>query len=246
HLYPIWQGELAALESPEITMRNLDERLIFGSYPELLSLQADSDKRSYLQEITSSYLLKDILMFEQIRHSHKLLQLLQLIAFQIGQEVSYDELAKQLGISKDTVTRYLDLLSKIFVIYRVGGYSTNLRKEIIKSAKWYFIDNGIRNAIINNFSSLSMRNDVGFLWENYLMTERLKRNSYQQKFTTPHFWRTYDRQEIDLIENADGKINAFEMKWKTSKSKAPIFFTKSYPEAEFKTISRDNYLDFIL
>lgn len=245
-LYPIWQRELDTIESPIETIRNLDDRLIFGSYPEVINLTNASDRRQYLQELVSSYLLKDILIYEQVRSSQKLLQLLQLIALQLGQEVSLQELGKQLSISKDTVAKYLDLLSKVFIIYRVGAYSSNLRKEIVKSSKWFFTDNGIRNALINNFGSLELRTDLGPLWENYLMSERIKRNSYYRNGLTPYFWRTYDQQEIDLIESGDGKLDAFEFKWSKAGSKPPLFFTKSYPKSTYKVISRDNYLEFTL
>ena len=226
-LFPIAQMELIEKESLDETMRNLDERLIYGSYPEIFSIQEDTEKKNYLQEIASSYLLKDILLFEQVRNSNKMLQLLQLVAYQVGSEISAEELGKQLSLKRETVLRYLDLLSKIYVIYRVGAYSSNLRKEIVKSSKWYFVDNGIRNAVINNFSGLSSRNDIGALWENYLMGERIKRNAYNRFNINSYFWRTYDRQEIDLIEEADGQLNAFELKWKSDSAKVPIFFSKS-------------------
>jgi uncharacterized protein len=245
HLYPVWQGELSPLESPVETMRNLEDRLIYGSYPEVITLSTDAERRQYLQELTSSYLLKDILIYESVRNSHKLLQLLQLIALQVGQEVSLHELANQLALSKDTVAKYLDLLTKVFIIYRVGAFSSNLRKEIVKSAKWYFVDNGIRNSLINNFASLEVRNDRGALWENYLMIERIKYNSYSQQHVVPHFWRTYDQQEIDLVESADQKLSAFEFKWNKGKSKPPLFFIKSYPQAQYQVINHDNYIDFI-
>lgn len=245
HLYPVWQGELSPLESPVETIRNLEDRLIYGSYPEVITLPTDTERRQYLQELTSSYLLKDILIYESVRNSHKLLQLLQLIALQVGQEVSLQELASQLALSKDTVSKYLDLLTKVFIIYRVGAFSSNLRKEIVKSAKWYFTDNGIRNSLINNFASLEVRNDRGALWENYLMAERIKHNAYTQHYAVPHFWRTYDQQEIDLVEASDQNLNAYEFKWNKGKAKPPLFFVKSYPQAVYEVINRDTYLDFI-
>ncbi|MBX2965059.1 MAG: ATP-binding protein [Cyclobacteriaceae bacterium] len=245
HLYPVAQLELTVHEPFLDTVQNLAGRLVFGAYPEALNLSSDREKKEYLEEITTSYLLKDILLYEQVKNSHKMLQLLQLISYQVGQEVSNDELGKQLGLKRDTIARYLDLFSKIFVIYRLNGYSSNLRKEVVKSSKWYFVDNGIRNAIINNFNNLSARNDVGQLWENYLMSERIKRNVYNRLTVRPHFWRTYDRQEIDLVEEANGKLAAFEFKWRKEKTKAPIFFTKNYPQASFEVITKENYLDFI-
>ena len=173
--------------------------------------------------------------------------MLKLIAFQIGQEVSLQELARQLGISKNTVESYLDLLSKVFVIYKVTGFSRNLRKEITKSNRWYFYDNGIRNGIINNFTLLDNRTDVGVLWENYIGSERIKKQNYQKINVTNHFWRTYDQQELDWLEDKNGTLNGFEFKWNENrKTKIPTAFAKAYPEATFEVINRQNYLDFIL
>ncbi|MCS6973049.1 MAG: AAA family ATPase [Cyclobacteriaceae bacterium] len=244
-LFPVAQLELSEHENPIETRQKLEERMIYGSYPEVINLEGANEKKRYLTELTTSYLLKDILQFEQVRNSHKLLQLLQLLAYQAGQEVSNHELAKSLGVKHDTVARYLDLLSKVFIIYSIGAYGRNLRKEVVKSLKWYFVDNGIRNAIINNFSLLSQRNDEGQLWESYLMSERMKRNSYKELHIRSFFWRTYDRQEIDLIEEKDGKAEAFEFKWKAGRVKPPVFFRKNYPDVPFSVITPDNYQDFI-
>jgi len=246
HLYPIAQLELAKYENGLETARNLEERLIFGSYPELFQLETLAEKSQYLTELIKSYLLKDILMYENIQNSNKLLELLKLIAFQIGSEVSINEISRSLGLSKNTVDRYLDLLSKVFIIYKVGGYSNNLRKEITKSSKWYFYDNGIRNAIINDFRLLALRNDQGILWENYGFSERIKKMSYQQEHVQHYFWRTYDQQEIDLVETKDGQANAFDFKWGNHIKKIPGFFAKNYPNAQFSIINKENYLDFIL
>lgn len=246
YLYPFAQIEFSKTENYKITTSKLEERLLFGSYPELEQYTNWNDKITYLKEIVSSYLLKDILIFDGIKQSDKILDLLKLIAFQVGKEVSLQELARQLGISKNTVESYLDLLSKVFVIYKVRGYSRNLRKEITKSNRWYFYDNGIRNAIISNFTRLENRTDVGELWENYLASERIKHQSYNQKNTTNYFWRTYDQQEIDWLEEENGNLNAFEFKWNENrKSKIPTAFAKAYPEAIFTVINKQNYLDFI-
>jgi hypothetical protein len=170
-----------------------------------------------------------------------------LIAFQVGQEVSLQELAKHLGISKNTVESYLDLLSKVFVIYKVPGFSRNLRKEITKSNRWYFYDNGIRNVIIGNFTRLDSRTDVGALWENYLASERIKNQNYTQKNVYNYFWRTYDQQELDWLEEENGILSGFEFKWNENrKAKIPTAFAKAYPEASFEVINKQNYLDFIL
>ena len=245
YLYPIAQVELNGIENGLQTTQNLEDRLIFGSYPELFQLTTITEKAQYLTELVQSYLLKDILMFENIQNSAKLFELLKLIAFQVGSEVSVDELSRGLGIAKNTVDRYLDLLSKVFIIYKVGGYSNNLRKEVTKSSKWYFYDNGIRNAIVNDFRLLALRNDQGILWENYCFSERIKKMSYQQQNARHYFWRTYDQQEIDLIEVKDEQIIAVDFKWGNQKKKIPGFFAKNYPDASFTIINKENYLEFI-
>jgi uncharacterized protein len=244
-LYPIAQMELSPYENYIETTQNLENRLLFGSYPEIVLMSETAAKISYLKELTSSYLLKDILMYEQVRNSHKMLQLLQLVAFQVGQEVSLDELGRQLQLDRNTVERYLDLFTKVFIIFKIGGYSRNLRKEVTKSAKWYFFDMGIRNALVNDFRGITQRQDIGQLWENYLLSERMKRNAYQSSYANVFFWRTYDQQEIDWLEEADGQLNVFEIKWNQQKVKFPLGFTKAYPEATTNLINRDNYLEFI-
>ena len=246
-LFPFAQIEFAKYENYKETSNKLQERLLFGSYPELEKHENWSDKISYIKEIINSYLLKDILIFEGIKQADKILDLLKLIAFQIGQEVSLQELARQLGISKNTVESYLDLLSKVFVIYKVTGFSRNLRKEITKSNRWNFYDNGIRNGIINNFTLLDNRTDVGALWENYIASERIKKQNYQKINVTNHFWRTYDQQELDWLEDKNGSLNGFEFKWNENrKTKIPTAFAKAYPEATFEVINKQNYLDFIV
>ncbi len=246
-LYPIAQMELQPLENLLQTRQNLEERLIFGSYPEVIGLETTERKIDYLRELVNAYLLKDILMYEQIRHSQKLLQLLQLIAWQVGSEVSLEELGKQLNLNKSTVERYLDLLTKVFILFRVGGFSGNLRKEVVKTSKWYFFDNGIRNTLINDFSLPAQRRDMGALWENYLFSERLKHNRYERLPIDTYFWRTYEQAEIDLIERKNDEIHAFEFKWSDTKQvKVPLAFSKAYPNATFEVISRSNYLDFVV
>ncbi|WP_338376133.1 ATP-binding protein [uncultured Flavobacterium sp.] len=246
-LFPFAQMEFANYENHKETTQKLQERLLFGSYPELEQYSDWNDKINYIKEIINSYLLKDILIFEGIKQADKIVDLLKLIAFQVGQEVSLQELARQLGISKNTVESYLDLLSKVFVIYKVTGFSRNLRKEITKSNRWYFYDNGIRNGIINNFTLLENRTDVGALWENYLASERIKYQNYTQKSISNYFWRTYDQQELDWLEEQNGNLNGFEFKWnERRKSKIPTAFAKAYPEATFEVINKQNYLDFIM
>ncbi len=246
HLFALSQIEYSAEENYKQTLENLEQRMIFGSYPELEQHTDWQEKQDYLTEIRNSYLLKDILTFEGIKHSQKIYDLLRLIAFQVGKEVSLSELGKQLQMSKNTVEKYLDLLTKVFVLFKIEGFSRNLRKEISKSSRWYFYDNGIRNSLIGNYNRLNMRTDVGELWENYLIAERIKKQEYQKINATNYFWRTYDQQEIDWLEVNNEELNAYEFKWKTTKKpKIPAAFKKAYPEATFSVVTPSNYLDFI-
>ena len=246
-LLPFSQQEIATVESPLESKRNLEARLIYGSYPEVVILDTFAEKKEYLNDIVESYLLKDILAVDGIKNSAKIRDLLRLVAYQMGDELSCEEVGKQLGISKNTVERYLDLLQKVFVLYRLGGFSKNLRKEVTKSSKWYFTDNGVRNAVIRNFEPLSLRTDAdrGALWENYIITERMKRNQNERLGLEFHFWRTYDKQEIDLIEIGSGVMNAFEMKSGKKSPAAPKAFAEAYPEAQFTVVNMNNYSDYI-
>ena len=246
NLFPLAQMELSKTENLIQTKANLEDKMIFGNYPELLQYNSREQKTNYLKEIVNLYLLKDILSFEGIRNSSKLMQLLRLVAFQIGNEVSYSELGRQLQLSKNTVERYLDLLSKVFIVYKVEGYSRNLRKEITKNSKWYFFDNGIRNTIIANHNLLNLRNDVGELWENYAFAERIKYQNYKAMLVNNFFWRTYQQQELDWIEEREGNLFAYELKWNSQKIvKAPKTFTTAYPNAIHTLITPENYLDWI-
>jgi len=246
YMFPLAQMEYSKIEDYKTTLENREERLIFGGYPELSQYDDWKDKEDYLYQLMNDYLLKDILMVDGIKNSAKLYALLRLIAFQIGKEVSLEELGKQLGMSKNTVERYLDLLSKVFVIYRIGGFSRNLRKEIVKNSRWYFYDNGVRNALIQNFTRLKMRNDVGELWENYLTAERLKVQSYTQIHCNNYFWRTYDQQELDWIEEEGDQLRSFEFKYSLNKTpKIPGAWARAYPDASFEVIHPGNYLDWI-
>lgn len=246
-LLPFSQQEIATVESPIESKRNLEARLIYGSYPEVVMLDTFAEKKEYLNDIVESYLLKDILAVDGIKNSAKIRDLLRLVAYQMGDELSCEEVGKQLGISKNTVERYLDLLQKVFVLYRLGGFSKNLRKEVTKSSKWYFTDNGVRNAVIRNFEPLSLRTDAdrGALWENYIITERMKRNQNERLGLEFHFWRTYDKQEIDLIEIGSGVMNAFEMKSGKKSPSAPKAFAAAYPEAKFAVVNANNYSEYI-
>lgn len=243
HLFPFSQEELSSIETRIDTFNNLETRLIFGSFPELCAMKTVTERTDYLNSIVSSYMLKDILAIDGIKNSTKMLNLLRLIAFQVGSEVSYDELAKKIGLSRNTVELYLNLLSQVFVIFRLGSYSNNLRKEISKGNKWYFYDNGIRNALINQLSPLNMRNDEGILWENYIISEKIKNNYFHNLHNEYYFWRTYDQKEIDLIEISNGgNISAFELKWSDKTPKVPAAFIRNYPDATYHVINRDNYL----
>ena len=244
-LFPLSQMELAETEKMHETDANLESRLIYGSYPEVVITSDNRFREEYLREMISSYLFKDILAFEGIRYSDKIIRLLQLLAFQIGREVSMNELGKQLGMSKNTVEKYVDLLEKVFVIFKRRGFSRNLRKEISKTYRYYFLDNGIRNALINNFNPLSLRNDTGELWENYIVTERLKKLEYTRAGVNSYFWRTYDKKEIDIVEEGGGKLSGFEIKWNDSRAKAPKDWYMNYPDAGFEVVNRSNYIKFI-
>jgi predicted AAA+ superfamily ATPase len=247
YVFPVSQSELVTFQDTVTRANQLEERLLYGSYPELFNLKTKRQKEDYLQDLTNAYLLKDILMMENLRNSDKLIALLKLIAWQIGHEVSLEELGRNLQISKNTVERYLDLLSKVFVIYKVSGFSRNLRKEIVKTKRWYFYDNGIRNAIISNFQSLNLRNDTGMLWENFLAAERLKLQHSKKLPVSNYFWRTHDRQEIDWVEDRGGKLFGYEFKWSSdTKVKAPKGWRENYPSSSFKVIHPENYQEFVL
>lgn len=245
NLYPVAQQELSPYENVLETRQHLEERIIYGNYPELFQLNTLREKESYLKDLVNAYLLKDILSFEGVRNAEKVKDLLRLIAYQVGKEVSLQEFGVALNISKNTVEKYLDLLSKVFILKRIGGFSKNLRKEITKSSRWYFYDNGIRNAIINDLRPLALRTDTGELWENYLVSERIKTLTYPKRYVDCYFWRTYDQQEIDWLETENGNLSAFEFKWKEERVKIPVAFSKAYPDASFQLVNRDNYLDFI-
>ena len=244
-LYPLSQLELSKKETPLEATANLETRLIYGSYPQIAVSTTDNQKMKILENLRDGYLLKDILTLENLKDSVFVFNLLRLIAFQIGHDISYLELAQNLNTHPDTVRRYLELLEKIFIIFSRQGYSRNLRKEYTKTPRYYFWDNGIRNALISNFNSLSSRDDVGALWENYCVSERAKRNDYKNIFVNYFYWRTYDQKEIDLIEERGGKLYGYEMKYGNAKTKKPDEFLSTYPGSEYKIINKENYLDFI-
>lgn len=244
-MFPLSQMELNQQENLAETKARLEMRMIYGSYPEVVTFPSDSLRQEYLQELVSAYLLKDILAFEGIQKSKKLIDLLILLSFQIGREVAHSELSTQLGISKSTIDKYLDLLEQVFVIINIRGFSRNLRKEVTKTSRYYFYDNGIRNTLINNFNILKRRDDVGSLWENYLVVERLKKQQYQRIWSHNFFWRTYDQKEIDWVEEREGHLFGYEFKWGNTVAHAPKLWRNTYPEAIFQCINESNYLTFI-
>ncbi len=244
-LFPVSSIELADNYGRMFLHEQLENLLVYGSYPKVIIAKSFIEKKEYLAQIRDSYLYKDILEFEKIKNNRKILDLLRLIAWQIGHEVSLQEIGNSLSISKNTVERYLDLLEKSFVLINVRGFSRNLRKEVTKMSRYYFYDNGVRNAIIENFNSLENRNDIGALWENFIIMERLKKQAYKPIFSNNYFWRTYDQKEIDWVEEREGKLFGYEIKWSDKKCKEPKLWRETYENAEFKVINQDNYLEFI-
>ncbi len=245
-LFPIAQKELIEEMNRYELKEGLENYLVFGSYPEVLISKSKKEKTRVLNELVESYLLKDVLAFERIKNSELLFKLLKLLAFQVGNIVSLNEIARQLGINVKTVGRYIDLLEKSFVIYHVGAFSGNLRKEIVKKNKYYFYDNGIRNAVILQMNGLEDRNDIGALWENFIMTERIKKFNYEEVYYNCYFWRNYHGNEIDLLEEHNGILNTCEFKWKKTKAVLPNDFIKKYGNPDFEVIHSGNYLDFVL
>ncbi|MBQ6956557.1 MAG: ATP-binding protein [Bacteroidales bacterium] len=244
-MYPISCGEIIDTYGLLEERRTLENRLVYGSYPDIVTHPEAA--RRYLTDLTQSYLYKDILSLNDVRKPQLLDRLLQALAFQVGSEVSTNELARTLQTDNKTIDKYIDLLEKCYVIFRLGGLSRNLRTELKRAKKIYFYDNGVRNAIIQQFAPVQMRNDIGALWENFFIVERMKRNHYAGHYCNSYFWRTSLQQEIDLVEEADGAMTAFEMKWNPAKK---TLFSKSFLEAynvkETVVVTPDNYLDYLL
>ncbi|MCW5860002.1 MAG: ATP-binding protein [Caldilineales bacterium] len=245
-LYPIALAELAQLHNPFELDDMIEERLIYGSYPEIFALTGDLQRRDYLQTLAASYLYKDVLEIGGIRHSQQLRNLVRLLAFQIGNEVSLTELGSQLQLSKETVATDIDRLEQSFVVFRLGGFSRNLRKEVTKQDKIYFWDVGVRNVAIDNLKPLAERNDVGALWENFVIAERLKRLHYRRELASLYFWRTYSGSEIDIVEEAGGRINAFECKWGRARTRSQETFLAAYPQATVEIINRESYRAYLV
>ncbi|MDR0620211.1 MAG: ATP-binding protein [Bacteroidales bacterium] len=243
-LYPFSVRELVKDTNMMSQIQMLEQRLLFGSYPDVVN--NPGREREILLNIAESYLFKDILSASGLRKPAVLEKLVIALALQVGSEVSYSELANTVGVNMETVERYIDLLEKCFVVFRLSAFSRNLRSEIKKSRKIYFYDNGIRNAMLSNFQPLSLRQDVGALWENFIISERIKRNQYDNNYAKIYFWRTFQQQEIDYIEDKDGTLSAFEIKWNEKKrSRLPMSFAATYPQHTFNVINRENYMDFV-
>ncbi len=245
HLYPLAQLELKDSEDFLKTKSLLDDKLIYGLYPQVFTAGTAERKRKELESIRDTYLLKDILSLGNLKDSLFVLNLLRLIAFQIGNDISYSELAIKLGVNKKTVVRYLELLEKTYILFPLRGFSRNLRKEYSQTPRYYFWDNGIRNVVVSNFNSLNLRDDVGRLWENYCISERIKKLEYAQTAHNRYFWRTYDQKEIDFVEERGGRLHGYEFKWRANKAKPPKDFLETYKNSAYSVINSENYLNFI-
>ncbi|MCD4709978.1 MAG: AAA family ATPase [Bacteroidales bacterium] len=243
NLYGFSQQEL---DEDFLTARKtLDSKLIYGLYPQVSMEDQLSKKEELLQSIKNGYLLKDLLAFEMQKDSVFVLNLLRLIAFQTGNDISYSELAGRLNVNVRTVQRYLNILEKMFIVFSLPGFSKNLRNEYTKTPRYYFWDNGIRNSIISNFNPVHIRNDTGQLWENYCISERQKFLSFNRISTNRFFWRTYTQKEIDYLEEREGKLFAYEMKLSVKRTKTPALFAQNYPDSVYSEINRDNFYSFI-
>lgn len=244
NLFPLSLAELMQHTSPREEKRLLEQRMIYGLYPEVVTTPGDAKR--ILVNLANNYLYRDLLEYRGVKKPEVLQKLVRALALQIGSEVSYNELSRTVGVDKATIESYIDLLEKCFVVFRLPAYSSNLRSEIKRGRKIYFYDNGIRNALLSNFAPLELRDDVGMLWENMMVSERIKRNSYSRSYAQMYFWRTQQQQEVDLIEEQDGRLTAFEFKWNTKKkAKLPKTFIDNYPNTDFKVISPDNYVEFV-
>lgn len=246
HLHPLSWEEVAEKYRPAAPDMALEEMLRFGMYPRVHTLGSDSEKEEYLYNYVNSYLYRDLLVFEQIRKPKKVVDLLILLAHQIGHEVAVSELANALGLSQKTVENYLDILEKMFVLVNIRGFSRNLRKEVTKTSRYYFSDVGVRNALIRSFARLEVRDDIGGLFENWFVMERIKRADNRRSHKGFYFWRTYDQHEIDLVEEADGKLTGFECKWSPNpRLRAPKDWRQSYPAAGFEVVTRANWMGYL-
>ena len=244
-MHPLSMGELVDNYGLADAHSSLSNMLIYGGYPEVY-LSEGNDKIEELENISSNYLYRDMLQLGDLKKPELILDILKLLAFQIGGEVSLNKIANTTHTSVHTVKSYIEMLEKSFVLYSLPGFSRNLRKEVGKSRKYYFIDLGIRNSVIRNFNPLNLRNDVGMLWENYCVIERLKKNAKNRQLTNNYFWRTYDQQEIDYIEEYGGTLKGYEFKYTSDKYKKPAIFLDTYEGSSLELVNRKNYLDFVL
>ena len=243
-LFPFSLSELASHTSEREEQRLLEQRMIYGLYPEVINEPMDA-KRT-LVTLSNNYLYKDLFTYKGMKKPDILQKLVRALALQLGSEVSYNELSNLLGVDRETVENYINLLEKCFVVFRLDSFNRNLKNEIKKGKKIYFYDNGIRNAVISNFAPLELRTDIGALWENLMVSERLKHNSYSQNFATPYFWRTHDQKEIDLVEDLDGVLKTFEFKWNIkSNISSPKIFAETYPNSTFEVITPHNFWNFV-
>ena len=245
NLFPFSTNELLNQTSMMEEARQLPTRLVYGFYPDVVN--NPGDEKDILANITSSYLFKDVFEFQDIRRPMVIEKLIQALALQVGSEVSFRELADLVGVDTLTVQRYIDLFEKACIVFHIRSYSRNVRNELKKSVKIYFYDNGIRNAVISNFTPCELRSDMGALWENFLISERIKNNAFHAHRRNYYFWRTTQKQEIDFIEESDGVLSAFEFKYNAKKAnaKCPLSFSNNYPDVPFTVVTRDNYIDFV-
>ena len=246
NLFPFSTNELVNHTSMLEEMRLLKNRLVYGFYPDVVN--NPGEEKEILTNIANSYLYKDLFEFQDIRKSSVIEKLVQALALQVGSEVSFNELGNLLGIDTVTVQRYVDLLEKAYVIFHIRSFSRNVRNELKKSIKIYFYDNGVRNSVISNFSPVELRSDTGALWENFLISERIKNNAYHNKHAKYYFWRTTQKQEIDFIEEVDQNLFAYEFKYNPKKvnSKCPVTFSNNYQNVPFDVITSENYMDFVV
>jgi len=244
-LFPISIQELRKSNSPFEIKENITNYLLYGMYPEVIQTASVNGKIKLLYELTSAYLYKDVLQLSNIKHSDKIHKLLKLLASQIGNLISMNEIGNTLQMTNETVNHYIDILEKGFIIFRLSGYDGNIRKEITKMNKVYFYDLGIRNALIDSFNSLEIRQDTGALWENFILVERMKKNVYADLFNKKYFWRTYSGAEIDYVEVKDDRLHGYEIKWKNNKVKPPKSWLETYSKATFQVINNENFIDFV-
>ena len=246
HLFPLSTGELMRAYGLLGVKQTLENRLIYGSYPDIFNHKEDA--KELLHNLSGSYLYKDILSLDNVRRPTLLVKLLTALALQVGSEVSYNELAQTVGTDNKTVEKYVDLLEKCFIIFKLSGFSRNLRTELKRAKKFYFYDNGIRNAILQNFAPLALRQDTGALWENFFISERIKANQYAGRYVNSYFWRTNQQQEIDYIEEADGQFSLFEMKWNPKKANTqfPASFLSTYDVREQAIVTPENWMEWVL